>query len=75
MPSAVTETMDHLQPVDLLHSFTASEHACDTVLWPILKDWLPQYPEIEVELSIDQRMNDIIDPMPASESAKQWPRT
>ncbi len=40
---------------------TASEHACDTVLWPILKDWLPLYPEIEVELSVDQRMTDIVD--------------
>jgi DNA-binding transcriptional LysR family regulator len=40
---------------------TAPEHACDTVLWPVLKDWLPLYPDVEVELSVDQRMTDIVD--------------
>jgi len=40
---------------------TATEHACDTILWPVIKKWLPQYPDIEVELSSDQRMTDIVD--------------
>ncbi|WIW89940.1 LysR family transcriptional regulator [Sphingobium sp. V4] len=39
---------------------TASEHACDTVLWPAVKEWLPHYPEVIVEISLDSRMTDIV---------------
>jgi DNA-binding transcriptional LysR family regulator len=39
---------------------TATEHACTTVLWPVLKRWLPQYPEVQVEVSVDPRMTDIV---------------
>jgi DNA-binding transcriptional LysR family regulator len=39
---------------------TSSEHACTTVLWPVLKRWLPRYPEVQVEVSLDSRMTDIV---------------
>jgi DNA-binding transcriptional LysR family regulator len=39
---------------------TASEHSCATVLWPVLKRWLPHYPEVQVEVSLDSRMTDIV---------------
>lgn len=39
---------------------TTSEHAATTVLWPALQGLLKQYPEINVELSIDSGLTDIV---------------
>jgi DNA-binding transcriptional LysR family regulator len=39
---------------------TAGEHAALTVLWPALSKLLPLYPDIEVELNIDQGLTDIV---------------
>jgi DNA-binding transcriptional LysR family regulator len=39
---------------------TASEHAATTILWPVLRRLLPDYPEIHVELSIDSSFADIV---------------
>lgn len=39
---------------------TASEHAVTTVLWPVLHRLLPTYPDINVELSIDSSLVDIV---------------
>jgi len=39
---------------------TASEHAATTVLWPVLRQLLPNYPDIHVELSIDSSLTDIV---------------
>src|SRR5271167_4929299 len=39
---------------------TTSEHAARTVLWPVLRGLLPDYPEIHVELSIDSSLTDIV---------------
>ncbi len=39
---------------------TASEHACETVLWPALRDWLPRYPDVDVEISADSRLADVV---------------
>jgi DNA-binding transcriptional LysR family regulator len=39
---------------------TTSEHAATTVLWPALERLLPQYPDINVELSIDSGLIDIV---------------
>lgn len=39
---------------------TTSEHAAATVLWPVLRRLLPDYPEINVELSIDSSLTDIV---------------
>ena len=40
---------------------TASEHAATTVLWPVLKRLLPNYPDISIEVSIDSRLTDIVE--------------
>lgn len=39
---------------------TASEHAVSTLLWPALNRLLPAYPDINVELSIDSSLVDIV---------------
>jgi DNA-binding transcriptional LysR family regulator len=39
---------------------TTSEHAATTVLWPVLRRLLPDYPDIHVELSIDSSLTDIV---------------
>lgn len=39
---------------------TSVEHAAKTVIWPALKKLLPAYPEIEVEISLDYGLVDIV---------------
>jgi len=39
---------------------TASEHAAHEVLWPALRKFLPRYPQIRVEVSVDQSFTDIV---------------
>jgi len=39
---------------------TTSDHAANTVLWPVLERFLPNYPDIHVELSIDSSLTDIV---------------
>jgi DNA-binding transcriptional LysR family regulator len=39
---------------------TASEHATRSLIWPRLEAWLPQYPDIKVEISADNRFTDIV---------------
>ena len=39
---------------------TAIEHAAETIIWPALKTFLPQYPDIHVELVIDYGLTDIV---------------
>lgn len=39
---------------------TATDHAIDTLLWPKLSRILPTYPKINVELSIDYVLTDIV---------------
>lgn len=39
---------------------TAGEHALSTTLWPLLKPFLLQYPEVKVELSVDNTLTDIV---------------
>ena len=39
---------------------TAGEHAAHTVLWPALERLLPDYPDIKVELDINNGMTDIV---------------
>jgi DNA-binding transcriptional LysR family regulator len=39
---------------------TTSEHAANTVLWPALERMLGDYPDINVELSIDSGLTDIV---------------
>jgi DNA-binding transcriptional LysR family regulator len=39
---------------------TAGEHAAHTVLWPALERLLPDYPEIKVELDLNNGLTDIV---------------
>src|SRR5208282_2093609 len=39
---------------------TATEYAVDTILWPKLAKFLRQYPDIKVELFIDNGLTDIV---------------
>src|SRR3954454_16593049 len=39
---------------------TTSEHAANSVLWPVLEKLLPDYPDIRVELSTDSGLIDIV---------------
>jgi len=39
---------------------TTGEHAAETLLWPAIARLLPDYPDIKVELSLDQGLVDIV---------------
>ncbi len=39
---------------------TAGEHAVNTILWPALMKFLPRYPDIKVEITIDHALTDIV---------------
>ncbi|MEW6121996.1 MAG: LysR family transcriptional regulator [Pseudomonadota bacterium] len=39
---------------------TTSDHAANTVLWPALERFLPNYPDIHVELGLDSSFTDIV---------------
>lgn len=39
---------------------TTGQHAAETILWPVLSRLLPDYPEVMVELAIDQSLTDIV---------------
>jgi DNA-binding transcriptional LysR family regulator len=39
---------------------TATEHAAFTLVWPRLESWLPRYPDIQVEVTSDNRFTDIV---------------
>jgi DNA-binding transcriptional LysR family regulator len=39
---------------------TAIDHIIDTVIWPKLKDFLPAYPDIKVEITVDYGLRDIV---------------
>lgn len=40
---------------------TAGEHAMSAVLWPVLKPFMAQYPDINVEVTMDNGLTDIVD--------------
>jgi DNA-binding transcriptional LysR family regulator len=40
---------------------TAGEHAMAAVLWPVLKPFMVQYPDIHVEVTVDNGLTDIVD--------------
>lgn len=39
---------------------TASENAASQALWPVLERFLPEYPDIRVEIAIDYALTDIV---------------
>ncbi|WP_096205871.1 LysR family transcriptional regulator [Enterobacter hormaechei] len=40
---------------------TAGQHAMSAVLWPVLKPFMAQYPDINVEVTVDNGLTDIVD--------------
>ena len=54
--AALSELRD--KPAGTLR-ITTAEHAADTVLWPKLETFLPSYPDIRVEISVDYGLTDI----------------
>ncbi|MBE3172482.1 LysR family transcriptional regulator [Enterobacter cloacae complex sp. P29RS] len=40
---------------------TAGEHAMFAVLWPVLKPFMAQYPDINVEVTVDDGLTNIVD--------------
>ena len=38
---------------------TAGEHAANVILWPVLLKFLPRYPDIKVEITVDNGLTDI----------------
>jgi DNA-binding transcriptional LysR family regulator len=55
--ASVTELRD--KPAGRVR-ITASEHAATTLLWPSLAKLLPTHPDIQVELSLDNSLVDIV---------------
>lgn len=47
------------KPAGLIR-ITATEHAVKTLIWPRLLPWLPDYPDIKIEVSSDNRFTDIV---------------
>lgn len=39
---------------------TAGEHAVDYVLWPVLRDFMVRWPDINVEVTVDNALMDIV---------------
>lgn len=39
---------------------TTAEHAADSLLWPKLASFLPDYPDIKVEIAVDYGLTDIV---------------
>jgi len=39
---------------------TAGEHAVDSILWPVLKPFLAEYTDINIEITLDNALTDIV---------------
>jgi DNA-binding transcriptional LysR family regulator len=55
--AALTELRD--RPAGTIR-ITAVDHAAQTILWPALATFLAEYPEIRVEISVDNILRDIV---------------
>lgn len=55
--AALTELRD--KPAGTIR-ISAAEHSANTVLWPKLEAFLPQYPDIQVEITLEYGMIDIV---------------
>lgn len=40
---------------------TAGEHSMNTVIWPRIKPFMQQYPDINIEVTVDNGLTDIVD--------------
>ncbi|HDG1696108.1 LysR family transcriptional regulator [Kluyvera ascorbata] len=56
--SALRDTRD--RPAGNIR-LTVGEHAMNTVIWPLIKPFMVQYPEINIEVTVDNGLTDIVD--------------
>lgn len=56
--TALRDTRD--QPAGNIR-LTAGEHATSALLWPALKTFMLQYPDINIEITVDNGLTDIVD--------------
>ncbi len=56
-PAALRDTRE--RPAGNLR-ITAGEHAASAVLWPALKPFMLQYPDINIEITVDNGLTDIV---------------
>jgi DNA-binding transcriptional LysR family regulator len=54
---ALSELRD--KPAGMIR-ITTGEHAANTVLWPKLEKFLPKYPDIQIELTVEYGLTDIV---------------
>ena len=47
------------KPAGLIR-ITADQHSAESILWPALHRFLPGYPDIKVEVTIDYGLSDIV---------------
>ncbi|MCX0500641.1 LysR family transcriptional regulator [Erwinia billingiae] len=57
---ALLQITDNVGSVSGNIRITAGEHALSSTLWPLLKPFLQAYPEVKVELSVDNTLTDIV---------------
>jgi DNA-binding transcriptional LysR family regulator len=55
--AALTELRD--KPAGTIR-ITAADHAAETILWPALANYLSEYPDVQVEISVDDTLRDIV---------------
>ena len=55
--TGLTEVRD--KPAGIVR-ITTGQHAADTILWPVIERVLPKYPDVQVELSVDTGLRDIV---------------
>lgn len=41
-------------------AITSSQHAAETILWPVLETFLREYPEVKIEVIVDAAMVDLV---------------
>ena len=58
--TALTEVQELRDSPTGVIRITTGRHAADTVLWPALERFLPDYPDIKVELTLDPGFVDIV---------------
>lgn len=55
--AALSELRD--KPAGIVR-ITTAEHAANSVIWPALRSFLPAYPDVKVEITVDYGLTDIV---------------
>lgn len=57
---ALVQLTEHAGSISGNIRITAGEHALSSTLWPLLKPFLQTYPDVKIELSVDNTLTDIV---------------